>query len=204
MTRTRSVSARTAAFAVVMTTAVCAGAQTAVDSFDPGANFKVTTLAMQSDGRIVVGGSFSTLGGGGTGTAVRGNIGRLNGDGTIDVGFFPGADNEVDSIVLQPDGRLLVGGYFTLLGGGGGAGNPGVNPRSRIGRLNADGTIDGTFNPGANGAVHVITLRRTGRFSSAARSRRSPAPHATRSVASTPTARSTRRSIPARPDRSGT
>src|SRR5262249_49187236 len=104
------------AFLVVMAIAARALAQGAVDGFDPGANFKVTTLAVQSDGRIVVGGSFSMLGGGGTGAAVRGNIGRLNGDGTIDPGFFPGADNEVDAIALQPDGRMVVGGYFTLLG----------------------------------------------------------------------------------------
>src|ERR1035438_912403 len=54
----------------------------------------------------------------------------------------PGADNFVYATAIQPDGRILVGGSFTTLGG---------QPRSCVGRLNADGTLDTAFNPGASG-----------------------------------------------------
>src|SRR2546426_8121129 len=41
-------------------------AQSALDGFDPGANDTVRALAVQADGKILVGGAFTTLGGGGT------------------------------------------------------------------------------------------------------------------------------------------
>ena len=60
-------------------------AQSALDGFDPGAdNSHIMALAIQADGKVVVGGGFATLGGGGTGTVQRNFIGRLNPDGTID------------------------------------------------------------------------------------------------------------------------
>jgi hypothetical protein len=57
-------------------------AQSAVDGFDPGANFIVRALLVQPDSRIVVGGWFSMLGGGGTGVTPRNYLGRLNADGS--------------------------------------------------------------------------------------------------------------------------
>src|SRR3990172_10311885 len=50
--------------------------------FNPGANGDVTALAVQADGKIVVGGAFTTLGG-----QTRNYIWRLNPDGTLDVTF---------------------------------------------------------------------------------------------------------------------
>src|SRR5438445_10875125 len=116
-------------------------------SFDPGANAEITCLALQADGKILVGVSVTTLGGGGTGTIVRNRIARLNPDGTLDTGFNPGANDRISAIALQSDGKILVGGNFTTLGGGG----TGTVARSCIGRLNPDGTIDTAFNPGATG-----------------------------------------------------
>src|SRR6516164_11178313 len=66
--------------------------------------------------------------------------------------FDPGANGPVHSIAVQPDGKILVGGVFTTLGGGG----KGITTRHNIGRLNANGALDRTFNPGANGEVHSI------------------------------------------------
>jgi hypothetical protein len=58
----------------------------------------------------------------------RKHIGRLNADGTLDASFNPGADNYfVDSLAVQADGKILVGGGFTTLGG---------QSRTNIGRLN--------------------------------------------------------------------
>src|SRR5439155_1431520 len=122
-------------------------AQSAVDGFDPGADRNVKALAVQPDGKIVVGGTFSTLGGGGTGTTTRKHIGRLNPDGTLDLSFNPGANDVVDALAVQADGKIVVGGFFTTLGGGG----SGTSGRNSIGRLNPDGTIDAGFDPGASG-----------------------------------------------------
>ena len=94
-------------------------AQSAVDGFDPGADRNVKALAVQPDGKIIVGGTFSSLGGGGTGTTTRKRIGRLNSDGTLDTNFNPGANDIVDALAVQSDGKIVVGGFFTTLGGGG-------------------------------------------------------------------------------------
>ena len=64
-------------------------------------------------------GASDCLGGGGSGTTMRNRIGRLNPDGSIDATFNPGANGPVRSIAVQPDGRIVVGGNFTTLGGGG-------------------------------------------------------------------------------------
>src|SRR5947208_292836 len=138
-----------------------------VDSFNPGANDVVDALAIQADGKIVVGGFFTTFGGGGSGTIPRSCIARLNPDGTIDAGFDPGAsgrgthseDSTIFSIVVQADGKIVVGGELTLLGGGG----TGHFPRSQIGRLNPDGTIDMSYDPGANNDVKGLAVQRDGK-----------------------------------------
>ena len=123
-------------------------AQTA-DDFNPGADFPVVSLAVQADGKILVGGWFTTLGG-----QSRSCIGRLNADGTVDTSFNPGAGALVFSLALQPDGQILVGGAFTTLGG---------QSRSCIGRLNADGTLDTSFNPGADSPVYSVALQADGK-----------------------------------------
>jgi uncharacterized delta-60 repeat protein len=120
------------------------------DAFDPGANGPVYATAIQADGKILVGGYFTTLGG-----QPRNNIGRLNSDGTLDTTFNPGADYYVYSLAVQADGKILVGGYFTTLGG---------QRRNRIGRLNSNGTLDTTFNPGANDAVYSLALQADGKI----------------------------------------
>ena len=135
--------------------------------FNPGANASVTAVAVQPDGKILVGGNFTMLGGGGTGTTPRNFIGRLNADGLLDTSFNPGANDTVSAVVVQPDGKILVAGHFTMLGGGG----TGTTPRNRIGRLNADGSLDESFNPAANYDVSALALQADGGSWSAASSR---------------------------------
>jgi hypothetical protein len=96
-------------------------AQTA-DHFNPVARGSVISLAVQADGKILVGGNFTTLGG-----QTRTNIGRLNADGTLDSAFNPGGNGYVYTLALQADGKILAGGAFSSLGG---------QARSDIGRLN--------------------------------------------------------------------
>jgi uncharacterized delta-60 repeat protein len=116
------------------------------DSFNPGADSEVDSLAMQADGKILVGGYFNTLGG-----QTRNYLGRLNADGTLDSGFNPGAGGAdyptVYSLAVQADGKILVGGYFNTLGG---------QTRNYLGRLNVDGTLDSGFNPGAGGTYPYV------------------------------------------------
>src|SRR2546428_4232803 len=60
--------------------------------------------------------------------------------------FNPGADSVVRSPAVQADGKILVGGAFTTLGG---------QSRNIIGRLNADGTVDTSFNSCAGGTFQA-------------------------------------------------
>src|SRR5262249_30244166 len=122
--------------------------------FNPGADNTVDAVAVQADGKILVGGGFTMLGGGGMGTATRNRIGRLNAGGTLDRSFDPGANGVVQAIAVQTDGKILVGGGVTRLGSG---------TRNKIGRLNADGTLDMSVNPGANNTVFAIAVQADGK-----------------------------------------
>lgn len=121
--------------------------------FDPGADGDVNDIVVQPDGKILVAGSFTAL----AGSCAR--LCRLNPDGSLDSAFQAGADGPVLDLVLQPDGRVLAGGFFEHLGGGG-SGNA---PVRQIGRLNVDGSIDGTFSAGANSFVFSLGLQRDGK-----------------------------------------
>jgi uncharacterized delta-60 repeat protein len=118
--------------------------------FNPGANDAVQALAQQADGRILVGGNFTALGG-----QTRNRIGRLNPDGALDATFNLGANAGLYSLAVQADGKILVGGEFTTLGG---------QSRNRIGRLDPDGTLDATFNPGASSTIYSLALQADGKI----------------------------------------
>lgn len=126
-------------------------------SFNPGLGFtggtspSVRAIALQPDGKILVGGLFTGYNG-----VERNRIARLNADGTLDTSFDPGTgtstatNHYINSIVLQPDGKILIGGLFTEYNG---------TPRSRIARLNEDGTLDTSFDPGTGttgAAAHYV------------------------------------------------
>jgi hypothetical protein len=87
------------------------------DSFDPGTGTRGGTVfaaAIQADGRVLIGGSFSSIDG-----VARNNIARLGVDGRIDATFDPGGgtDAPVGAIVLQPDGNAVIGGRFASVDG---------------------------------------------------------------------------------------
>jgi len=75
---------------------------------------------------------------------------RIYPDGSLDTSFNPGSDNEVNDVAVQPDGKILVCGGFTQLGG---------QPRNNIGRINPDGSLDDSFNPGTNDAVFALAVQ---------------------------------------------
>src|SRR5437588_162096 len=113
-------------------------------SFNPGTgpNFSVNALAVQSDGKIVIGGGFSNV----NGTARQG-IARLNADGSLDTSFDPGSGtdfNSASAVVLQTDGKILIGGLFDSVNGA---------THNSLARLNANGSLDSSFNPSATRGV---------------------------------------------------
>jgi uncharacterized delta-60 repeat protein len=116
-------------------------------TFTAATDGDVFALALQADGTVVVGGAFSTLSDASGGTFARAAVGRLNPNGTVDATFDPGTNGSVNALLVQDDGRILVGGAFTTLGGGG----TGGTTRHNIGRLETNGAIDAGFNPGAGG-----------------------------------------------------
>jgi uncharacterized delta-60 repeat protein len=117
-------------------TAFC---QNAVDGAKFGISGTVSTIAVQSDGKILVGGTFTNY----AGTTSRNRLIRLNSDGTLDTAFTENSsdggkfNNIVRSIAIQSDGKILVGGNFTNYAG--------TTSRNRLIRLNSDGTLDTAF-----------------------------------------------------------
>jgi uncharacterized delta-60 repeat protein len=105
--------------------------------FNPGgigSNAPIKAIALQTDGKILIGGDFTSF----NGQALN-RLARLNSDGTVDPTFvctlaFNAAIND---IVIQSDGKILVGGSFR-----------GSGPLNRkVVRLEANGTWDQTFVP---------------------------------------------------------
>lgn len=69
--------------------------------------------------------------------------------GDVDLSFDPGAgaNGSVSVVVLQPDGKVLIGGTFTAVNG---------LQRTNVARLNADGSVDPSFNP--NGPLPYLAV----------------------------------------------
>ncbi len=112
---------------------------------------------MQTNGKILVGGTFPSFGGG----VNNYGIVRLNSDGSLDAGFNAAAFGAVNTIAIQTDGKILIGGNFSNVNG-----TAGIN---RIARLNADGTTDTGFNNGGAGfdffgVVAKIVLQSNGQI----------------------------------------
>ncbi len=134
-------------------------AQSALDGFDPNANGTIWVVVVQPDGKILIGGNFTTLSPNGGGVVTRNRIARLNPDGTLDAAFDPNSNGFVYSIALQSDGKILVGGAFS------GAASIGGQTRNHIARLDAvTGAADTTFNPNANDYVFAITVQSDGKI----------------------------------------
>ena len=87
--------------------------QSALDGFDPNANGTIRVVVVQPDGKILIGGDFTTLSPNGGAAVTRNHIARLNPDGTLDTAFNPNANGSVYAIAVQADGKILVGGDFT-------------------------------------------------------------------------------------------
>ncbi|HTZ20633.1 MAG TPA: delta-60 repeat domain-containing protein, partial [Opitutaceae bacterium] len=128
-------------------------------TFNAHTNAAITTLALQSDGKIVVGGGFTAAFGNNDTTTVlvRHFIARFNADGSLDAGFDPSANAPVVAVAVQPsDGKILFGGLFTTI-----QPNSATNwtQRNYLARVNTDGSLDASFDPNANQQVRALTVR---------------------------------------------
>ncbi len=119
-----------------------------------GQSVNVTATAIQTDGKIITVGNFDTY----NGTLIN-RISRLNTNGALDGTFNAGSgfDGQPRSIQIQTDGKILIGGIFSMYNG------VVVN---NIVRLNLDGSIDNSFitGTGFDGAVRSIQLQNDGKI----------------------------------------
>lgn len=118
--------------------------------FQPG----ITAIALQSNGKILIGGNFTSVNG-----RDAGRIARLNRDGSVDTTFNPGvgANDTVYTISLEGNRSILIGGAFTMVNG---------QSRQRLARLNS-GEMSApkiviqpatqTVTPGANLYLEVVS-----------------------------------------------
>lgn len=130
-------------------------------TFNPGSGFTggqwdgwVISIYVQTNGKIVVGGSFASYNG-----VSRNNIARLNADGSLDSIFDPlnGFNYDVRSVEVQSDGKIIIGGVFTSFDG---------FSRSGIARLTSSGSLDTSFNPfiGFDGSVQSTLIQTDGKI----------------------------------------
>ena len=124
-------------------------------SFYPGNGFNgaVYAVAIQTNGQILAAGDFTTYNG-----TPRNHLARINPDGSLDATFDPGTalNSSAYAIAIQTNGQIIVGGDFTAAGGQAG--------HDHIARLNYDGSLDGTFDPGsgANGSIYAVGVQPDG------------------------------------------
>jgi uncharacterized delta-60 repeat protein len=114
----------------------------------------VNDIVALPNGQILIGGSLPF-----SGSVNNRRIARLNSNGSLDTTFAPDAsqpNGDVNKILVKSDGKIMIGGAFTQLG---------TSVRGRVAGLNADGTLDNTFNPpgGANDVVWDLDVQTDGK-----------------------------------------
>jgi uncharacterized delta-60 repeat protein len=121
-----------------------------------GADGFVRVVMLQSDGKVLLGGNFSTVRG-----RNNGLITRLNANGSADTAFVspfpsPVLASRIYTLGVQTNGYILAAGLFTNVGG---------IFRTNIARLDSNGALDASFDPGAgpSGLVRTLTLQTDGR-----------------------------------------
>ena len=115
----------------------------------PNAGDVVYSVMVQSDGKILAGGIFTTIGG-----QTRNNIARLDGSTGLADTFNPNGNDSVLNIAVQSDGKVVAGGSFTTIGG---------QTRNRIARLDGTTGAADTWNPNATGSVNSIAIQSNGK-----------------------------------------
>jgi uncharacterized delta-60 repeat protein len=111
----------------------------------------VRAIALQPDGKAIIGGDLSISGPGGTANV----IGRLNPNGTVDTTFDPLITGVIEAVAVQTDGKIVIGGSFTSVDG---------TPRNNIARLNSDGELDTAFTASVGSTVRCLAIQSDGKI----------------------------------------
>ena len=107
----------------------------------------IYAMASQSDGKVVIGGTFNKVNG-----VARSNLARLNADGSIDTSFDIQANNTVNAVAISGT-YIYFGGAFTTVNG---------LARQRLARVNiATGQYDSLWGTTINTTVNAIVLNAT-------------------------------------------
>jgi|GEM_PF-3023750 len=116
------------------------------NSAGTGADGGISAISVLPDGKILIGGAFT----GYNGTYIRGLV-RLDADGTLDESFNVGTgfNGSIGHMVVLPDNKILVSGSFTTYND---------ISRSWMARLNSDGTLDQTFDPGSGPDIYPYDM----------------------------------------------
>ena len=110
-----------------------------------GGTGTVSALDYASDGTLYIGGEFTHVG------PPTGGFGAIGADGRIS-GAYPYVDGIVYASVADGSGGFYIGGDFDSVGG---------VARQNLARISADGTLDATWNPGANSTVYALATDAT-------------------------------------------
>ena len=119
----------------------------------PLPNSGIAGFTLQSDGKVIVGGNFTTLGG-----VARRGVARLNTDGTLDPTFDVGVGStDVVAVAILSDGKILVGGIFNQFN---------LAPNTEyVARLNSNGSVDTTFVKGTNvSTTYAVVVQPDGKI----------------------------------------
>lgn len=121
-------------------------------SFNLGVNGAVYAISETPDFGAYIAGDFTSVGG-----SSRNRIAKVTPGGALDATWAgPGTvSNRINAVGVQPNGKVVVGGLFTTIGG---------VTRNRLARLNADGSLDLSFNPNLNNTVSTITIQPDGKI----------------------------------------
>jgi uncharacterized delta-60 repeat protein len=116
------------------------------------ADYSIYYITQTLDGKIYVGGQFSTVG-----VSTYNHLARLNSDGTLDTTFTDlGLNGNVFAIYQTVDGKIYIGGDFVA---------GGANTYDYILRLNSDGTLDTTFiGGGISSGIRVLQQSTSGKL----------------------------------------
>src|ERR1035441_10610116 len=127
-------------------------------TFNPGsgANHGVVSVALATNGDVLIGGGFTLVNG-----QSRNNVALLNPDGSLDSGFFPGQGEygDVNSVAIDPSGHIYIGGDFVSYNG---------ITRNCLARLRNDGSLDlgwpnVSFGLGLSAGLSLVQAQTNGR-----------------------------------------
>jgi hypothetical protein len=122
------------------------------DSFDPNADNIPLAIVVQADGKIVVGGQFTSIGG-----QARNKMARLDPTTGLADSFDPNVagGGNIFSVAVQADSKILAGGFFHSIGG---------QMRNHMARVDANTGLVDSFDPNASSTVLAIVVQADGKI----------------------------------------